>query len=286
MLLRFRNRPWALVDGLAPDDPRIAEAARRSPLVEGPEYTGLADEEELVFWEEIEEFGEGVDSAYGFFLKKRVLDYLDFALRRCRIEPSGTVVELGAGSCWASAAFACFPAVERVVAVEFSRRRLTVIAPASIAVLSAPAEKIERRLADFYNHGLLPESADLVVMDASFHHAADPDRISRVLFELTKPGGAVMLMREPTLNFLKRTRDHGVAGEHGDFEREYYKPEFLRFLRDAGFDAKAVGVRWFHSSRWRRAIYHPPVTWASGVLRGHWVYLGRKPPPPDPRRTA
>ena len=61
MLLRFRNRPWALADRLAPDDPRIGEAARLSPLVEGPEYTGLADEEELVFWEEIEEFGEGVD---------------------------------------------------------------------------------------------------------------------------------------------------------------------------------------------------------------------------------
>ena len=121
------------------------------------------------------------------------------------------------------------------------------------------------------------ESADLVVMDAAFHHAADPARIARVMFDLAKPGGLVMLMREPTLNFLKHTRDHGITDDYGGFEREYYRPEYLAFLRDAGFDARTVGVRWFHSSPWRRAIYHPPITYLSGVLRGHWVYLGRKP---------
>jgi hypothetical protein len=100
--------------------------------------------------------------------------------------------------------------------------------------------------------------------------------MGRVLFDLTKPGGAVMLMREPTLNFLKHTRDHGITDDYGNFEREYYRPQYLAFLREAGFDARAVGVRWFHSSRWRKAIYHPPITHLSGVLRGHWVYLGRK----------
>jgi hypothetical protein len=114
-------------------------------------------------------------------------------------------------------------------------------------------------------------------MDAAFHHAADPARIARVMFDLAKPGGFVMLMREPTLNFLKHTRDHGITDDYGDFEREYYRPEYLAFLRDAGFEARSVGVRWFHSSRWRRAIYHPPITFLSGILRGHWVYLGRKP---------
>jgi SAM-dependent methyltransferase len=278
MLLQLlKRRPWTLAELTSPNDPRIEAAAEQSPLVLGPQFSDHADREELVFWEEVEDFGDGLASAYGFFRQKRVLDFFDYALRRCAIDPSGTVVELGAGSCWASAALACFPDVERVVSVEFSRRRLTVIAPASIAVLSAPAEKIERRLADFYAHGLPDGTADLVVMDAAFHHAADPARMAGVLFDLTKPGGSVMLMREPTLNFLKRSRDHGITDDYGNFEREYYRPEYLNFLRRAGFDARSVGVRWFHSSRWRRAIYHPPVTFLSGVLRGHWVYVGRKP---------
>jgi SAM-dependent methyltransferase len=277
LLWLLKRRPWALAELTAPDDPRIVAAAERSPLVLGPQFSDHADRQELVFWEDVEDFGNGLASAYGFFRQKRVLDFFDYALRRCGITPAGTVVELGAGSCWASAAVACFPEVERVVAVEFSRRRLTEIAPASMAVLSAPAEKIERRLADFYAHGLPDGTADLVIMDASFHHAADPARMGRVLFDLTKPGGAVMLMREPTLNFLKHTRDHGITDDYGDFEREYYAPEYLAFLRGAGFEARSVGVRWFHSSRWRRAIYHPPITFLSGLLRGHWVYLGRKP---------
>ena len=272
----MRDRPWTLAEIAEPDDRRVRDAAERSPLVLGPRYSELADREELVFWEEVEDFGHGLDSAYGFFRQKRVLDFLDYALRRCRIEPAGTVVELGAGSCWASAALSCFPDVERVVSVEFSRRRLTEIAPASFAILSAPAEKIERRLADFYAHGLPAGSADLIVMDAAFHHAADPARIADVLFDLTKPGGSVMLMREPTLNFLKRSRDHGITDDHGSFEREYYRPQYLAFLREAGFSARSVGVRWFHSSPWRRAIYHPPITYLSGPLRGHWVYLGEK----------
>jgi SAM-dependent methyltransferase len=278
VLLRLlKRRPWTLAEIPAPDDPRILAAAERSPLVGGPEYSEQADRQELVFWEEVEDFGDGLASAYGFFRQKRVLDFLDNALRRCRITPHGTVVEFGAGSCWASAAFACFPDVERVVAVEFSRRRLTEIAPASMAILSAPAEKIERRLADFYAHGLPDSSADLIVMDAAFHHAADPAGIAKVMFDLAKPGGLVMLMREPTLNFLKHSRDHGITDDYGSFEREYYRGEYLGFLREAGFDARTVGVRWFHSTRWRRAIYHPPITYLSGVLRGHWIYLGRKP---------
>jgi SAM-dependent methyltransferase len=277
LLWLLKRRPWALANIDEPDDPRIAEAAVRSPLVVGPQFSDQADSQELVFWEDVEDFGSGLASAYGFFRQKRVLDFFDYALRRCRVEPAGTVVELGAGSCWASAAVACFPAVERVVAVEFSRRRLTEIAPASMAILSAPAEKIERRLADFYAHGLGDGTADLVIMDAAFHHAADPARIAHVLFDLTKPGGSVMLMREPTLNFLKHTRDHGITDDYGNFEREYYRPQYLAFLREAGFDARSVGVRWFHSSPVRRAIYHPPITFLSGVLRGHWIYLGHKP---------
>jgi SAM-dependent methyltransferase len=259
------------------DDPRVLAAAAESPLVRVPTLSEHADADELHFREQIEPYGDGVTAALGFFVRKRVLDYLDYALARAKVQPRGTVVELGAGSCWLSSALACLDEVERVIAVEFSERRLTLIAPASIALLDAPARKIERRVADFYASGLEPGSADLVVVDASFHHASDPGLFATVCFDLTKPGGQVLLLREPTLALALRSRDHGIEGEHGDFEHEYHRGEYVDFLRRAGFEARSVGVRWFHASGWRRLLYHPPLTLLSGPLRGQYVYVGRKP---------
>ena len=154
-------------------------------------------------------------------------------------------MELGAGTCWLGATLARRPEVERVVAIEFSERRLIELAPIAIAYLGAPAEKIERVVADFYAHGLEEGQADFVFMDAAFHHASDPVRLARVAFELLRPGGVFVLHREPTLSLLRRTRSHGIEGDHGEFEHEYDWWEYLRFLRAAGFDAyKAAAALW------------------------------------------
>jgi SAM-dependent methyltransferase len=272
--VRLSRRQLVELDSL--DDPRITAASARSPLVRGPSFSEHADAAELEFREEHEPY-DGLEVAEIFFRRKRVLDYLDHALVRTGIAPSGVVVELGAGSCWLSAALSCFSSVERIVAVEFSERRLVSFAPISLALLAAPAEKVERRIADFYRHGLEPGSADLVVLDASFHHASDPRRLADVVFELTKPGGAALLLREPTLTVLKRRRDHGLEAAHGDFEHEYRRQQYVDFLASAGFQARSVGVRWFHAGGLRRALYRPPLTWLSGPLRGQYVYVGRKP---------
>lgn len=269
-------------------DPAIAVAAERSPLVHGPPFSAYADAAEHVFREQHEPYTP-LEVADVFLRRKRVTDYFAYALRRTRLQPHGVVVELGAGSCWASALLARFDAVERVVAVEFSERRLTAFAPVLIAMLRAPAEKVERRVADFYAHGLPPESADLVVLDAAFHHAADPARLADVVFELVRPGGAVVLLREPTLPLLARSRDHGIEARFGDFEHEYRRGEYVRFLADAGFDARSVRVRWFHTSRVKRLLFRPPLTSLSGVLRGHYVYVGEKPAggsPASPRASS
>ncbi|MCP9485389.1 MAG: class I SAM-dependent methyltransferase [Gaiellaceae bacterium MAG52_C11] len=271
--MRLSRRPLPDLDGL--DDPRIVAAAARSPLVRGPTFSEHADAAELEFREEHEPY-DGLEVGEIFFRRKRVLDYLDYTLARTGIEPAGDVVELGAGSCWLSAALSCFPAVEHVIAVEFSERRLVSFGPVSLALLDAPAEKVERRIADFYRHGLEPASADLVVLDAAFHHASDPGRLAEVVFELTKPGGSALLLREPTLTFLTQSRDHGIEAAHGDFEHEYNRRQYVEFLEGAGFRARSVGVRWFHASGMRRVLYRPPLTWLSGPLRGQYAYVGRK----------
>ena len=134
----------------------------------------FADTDELRFREEIESYPEPKLDVPRWIEGKELVRKLEYSLERGGLEPAGTIVDLGAGTCWLSAALVRRPGVERAIAIEFSRRRLEELAPIAIAYLDAPADKIERVRADFYNHGLGEGIADWVFTDAAFHHAADP----------------------------------------------------------------------------------------------------------------
>lgn len=245
---------------------------RLSAVRDGGPLSPLADRDELRFREELEPEADIV----AWIHRKELPQKLEYALRRARIEPRGTVIDLGAGYCWMSAELAKRPAVERVIAIEFSRRRLER-APVAIAHLGAPAEKIERVVADFYAPGLGDEVADMVFMDAAFHHASDPGRLARVAYDLLRPGGIFVLHREPSLALLRRSRPHGIEGEHGHFEHEYYPREYLTFLRGAGFDARRVPTPWTFRRRLARAWMRPPLSLLNGIAGSSYTYVGHKP---------
>ncbi len=255
---------------------RAQEAGRRSPFRERGRLSELADHAELSFREEHEVFDDPGRDVVAWMERKELVRKLADALQRTGVEPAGTVVELGAGSCWTSAVLARWPAVERVIAVEFSRRRLVDLAPFALAYLDAPAEKVERLLADFYDHGLDNGIAQLVVMDAAFHHAADPGRLCRVAYDLLAPGGHFLLHREPTLSLVRRTREKGVEDEFGDFERGYDWWTYLRFLRDAGFVARKVPAAHGYISLRDRLRLRPPLAWLNGTIYSVFTYVGQK----------
>lgn len=254
----------------------IASAAAKSPFVEGPAFSALADAAELRFRNETEPELRPSDIVT-WMANKELLLKLEHVLEGASLEPHGTVVELGAGTCWLSAALARYPRVRQATGIEFSRHRLTELAPTAIAALAAPPEKVHRRLADFNAPGLPDEAADLVVTDAAFHHASDPAHLARIARRLLRPGGMVLLFREPTLALLRRARDHGLEGEHGTFEHEYSARGYERCLRDAGFEAVrrvpargAVGVR-------GRLLARAPLSWLNGIAFAEYAYLGRRP---------
>lgn len=245
------------------------------PIRCGPEFTPLADQAELRFRDEIElELrDENIDA---WMERKELVPRIEWVLARAGLEPCGTAVELGAGSCWLGAYLAKKPAVDRVICVEFSRRRLAELGPHAVAALGAPPRKVERVLADFYNPGLPPGCADLVVTDAAFHHAADPLALARVAHTLLRPRGMFLLHREPTLALLKRTRDHGLEDEHGNFEREYTSRKYLALLRAAGFadSRKVVAAASFRGPS--RALLQPPLAWLNGILFAEYAYVARR----------
>lgn len=260
-----------------PNSEEVARAAAESPLAEGPSFSDLADADELRFRDEIEPELRG-DGVVGWMRRKQLAQKLDHVLREAYVRPHGTVVELGAGTCWLSATLARDRQVQRAVAIEFSRHRLEELAPIAIAALGAPASKIERRRADFNAPGLPDACADLVVTDASFHHAADPDHLAAVAFRLLRPGGTVLLFREPTLALLRRTRDHGLEGEHGSFEHEDTARGYERRLRAAGFQAVRRVAAPGATGRRGRLLMRPPLSWLNGIAFAEYAYVGRRPP--------
>lgn len=260
-----------------PSADAIAAAAARSPLRETGRLSELADRDELVFREEVESFADPQRDVVAWMERKDLRRKLDFALRAAGIRPAGDVVELGAGTCWLGASLALVPEVRKVVSIEFSRRRISELAPVAIAHVGAEPEKIERVVADFYDHGLGSEIADMVFMDAAFHHAADPVRMARVAYHLLRPGGVFVLHREPTLSLIQRSRDHGIEGDHGDFEHEYDWWKYLRFLREAGFEASKHPAAASFANRWERARLRAPFSWLNGITYSSFTYVGRRP---------
>jgi len=255
----------------------VARADAASPLLVGPGLTELADRDELRFREQIEQYPAPLADVPRFIDDKDLPRKLAFALGAAGIVPHGEVVELGAGTCWLSAELAKRPEVGRVRAVEFSERRIGRLAPIAIAHLAAPAEKIERHVADFYDHGLEVAQADFVFMDAAFHHAREPMRLACIAWDLLRPGGELVLFREPTIAALSRRRDHGVEGRHGDFEHEYTAAGYLELLRGAGFEPRRHPA----AGGWRtlraRATLVPPLAWLNGILFAEFTYVGRRP---------
>lgn len=255
----------------------IERAAAASPLRVGPSFSALADADELRYRDEIEHVSEPRLDVPRFIEQKELVRKLEYSLDRAGLEPDGTIVDLGAGTCWLSATLARRPKVERAIAVEFSRRRLEELAPIAMAYLEAPAEKVERVLADFYNHGLGEKIADWVFMDAAFHHAADPVRMAGVAYDLLRPRGRLVLFREPTETRLRRRRDHGVEDEHGAFEREYRPNTYVDFLQRAGFEASKFPASGGFQSLKARALLRAPMSWLNGVLFSEYTYVGRRP---------
>ena len=147
----------------------------------------------------------------------------------------------------------------------------------ALAALDAPGGKVERVLADFNDPGLPAGGADLIVTDAAFHHASDPARLAGVAYDLLRPGGQVLLFREPTLALLRRTRDHGIEGRHGTFEHEYTARGYLGYLRAAGFQAaRAVPVAGGFVRRRQRWAARPPLAWLNGIAFAEYSYTARR----------
>jgi SAM-dependent methyltransferase len=142
--------------------------------------------------------------------------------------------------------------------------RLTTAYGIPLDIFNAPAEAID---------SLSVAGFDACIFNASLHHCDEPLRALTNCRRVLAPGGLVLLLNEPQLQFFRskawfqRQLEQGTcsSGDYGGNEHIYYHHEYHAMLRSAGF----VDIRDFVSNRYREpdgyinylnAVGNPPST--------------------------
>lgn len=108
----------------------------------------------------------------------------------------GVGADLGGGVLWALPHILRYPSVDRVYGVEYSRHRLTRIAPAILRHYDVPGEKVVLALGDFHRLSLPDASLDFVFMCATFHHSDHPEALLREMRRVLRLDGLAILTGE------------------------------------------------------------------------------------------
>ncbi len=114
-----------------------------------------------------------------------------------------TVLDLAAGTGWASALLTKLPCVSSVMAVEISKHRLSELFEHSFKMLSGDESKVVRCLGSFYDLKVATGSVDIVFMSQAFHHADKPFELFQQCDRVLKPGGMVLLVGEHWISTAK-----------------------------------------------------------------------------------
>lgn len=158
------------------------------------------------------------------------------------------ILELGAGTCALSLSLSQSLVVQQSVMFDISAIRMQRYAPRVCKILGLPLPPFQYLEGDFSDPSCFPaEEFDLILFDASLHHARSIwDLLSACKAHLA-PSGLMVAQREQylarlsagwVLNRLIRTDEvrSGVS------ENAYLRGQYLYYLRACGFDACAIAA--------------------------------------------
>ena len=109
----------------------------------------------------------------------------------------GTVLEIGAGSGWASAIMSQVQTVQKIYCLDYDPVSVEQLMPRVHRVLSPSPDKIERVLGS-YNKMPLADEVDLIISIGALHHAESLHRVLEECHKVLKPGGW-LFATEPVL---------------------------------------------------------------------------------------
>ena len=174
----------------------------------------------------------------------------------------GKVLDLGAGTCWATARLSRVPAVEEVTAVDLAPSFLAGTGNRMLEICGADRSKV-RLLASTFERIPRPDASfDTMFLIAAIHHALAPIRVLREAFRMLKPTGTLFVLETPALpREIEARRRQGIeiSRATGTTEIAYTRAELEYLLRCGGFvidEAVASdGLSPRRAQRWvRRAL--------------------------------
>ncbi|HXU29412.1 MAG TPA: class I SAM-dependent methyltransferase [Thermoanaerobaculia bacterium] len=150
----------------------------------------------------------------------------------------GRVLDLGAGTCWATARLSRVPAVEEVTAVDLAPSFLAGTGNRMLEVCGAERAKVRLLASTFERVPRPDETFDTMFLIAAIHHALAPIRVLREAFRMLKPTGTLFVFETPAAPWaIRERRNQGIAisRETRMTEIAYTRGEFEYLFRCGGF---------------------------------------------------
>jgi ubiquinone/menaquinone biosynthesis C-methylase UbiE len=181
-----------------------------------------------------------------------------------------STLELGAGTCTFSLSLSHRPEFGRMICMDISLTRMQKFVPVvSKTIPAALPEKLEH-IEGSFNDSLPFENAsvDLVLFDASLHHASSPWDLLAECHRILAPGGLLLAQREQFLAHITASRAVSrllktEEVQSGVIENTYLRIQYEYFLRARGFDPVFTPVA---ESRLQRML-----PFLNGVAYSKWV---------------
>lgn len=182
---------------------------------------------------------------------------LDFVLEHPELSARvrGRVIDLGAGTCWATARLSRHRGVEEVVALDLAAGFLTRIGSGVIRATGGDPGKIRFAESSFERTPFAAGSFDAAFLIAALHHSLAPLKVLLEARRLLAPGGLLVVVENPgSVLGIGRQRRLGLelSRQTGATEIAYTRGEIAYLLAHAGFD---------------RITFHPVGGFSSNPLK-------------------
>ena len=173
----------------------------------------------------------------------------------------GSVIDVGAGTCFLTGKLSQLTAVEHVYAIDLSETFLKTIGTRILKHVGALTEKITFVATDFNHIPLLAASADTAFIFAAIHHSLSPIKTLQEVGRVVKPGGTIIIMENPkAVTKIRSARRESLALSTETTEICYTIGEFEYLIACANIGPCEV-IRWDVLSR------PGPRRWIRTVVR-------------------
>ncbi|MBU4338870.1 methyltransferase domain-containing protein [Patescibacteria group bacterium] len=187
----------------------------------------------------------------------------------------GEILEIGAGSCWLSALISKTPGIRKIYALDISRDLLEMIGADIICRLNGNKEKIEFINADFNNLPFENNKFNIVICDASLHHAPNLSILLKEIFRVLKAGGFLIAIREPIKPLICWRKFGKSEIAKGATENIYSKREWKKYFKEAGLILDITED--FSQDDFKTSAFRIfPFRFLNGILFSRYCFFAKK----------